>query len=88
MQENSPLNTFIEKVSTEIVMPLITLLAAIAFAVFVWGVVQMIIAAGDEEKRDTGKRHILWGIIGLVILFGASGIVAFLKATVTTTLGQ
>lgn len=85
--ENSPLDRFIEILLEQIVMPLITLLAVIAFAVFVWGVVQMIMAAGDEEKRTTGQRHILWGIIGLVILFGASGIVAFLKETVTATLG-
>lgn len=87
MQTASPIDGFITKVTNEILLPLVTLLAVIAFAVFVWGVVQMIMAAGDEEKRTTGQQHILWGIIGLVILFGASGIVAFLKATVTSTLG-
>lgn len=86
--ENNPLDKFIAVLLEQIVMPLITLLAVIAFAVFVWGVVQMIMAAGDEEKRTTGQKHILWGIIGLVILFGASGIVAFLGDTVNTTLGR
>lgn len=85
--ENNPLDKFITGVTDQIIMPLITLLALIAFVVFVWGVVQMISAAGDEEKRTTGQKHILWGIVGMVILFGASGIVAFLKATVDSTLG-
>lgn len=88
METAGPIDKFITTVTEEILVPLMTLLAVIAFTVFIWGVVQMIMAAGDEEKRTTGQRHILWGIIGLVILFGASGIVAFLKATVTSTLGQ
>lgn len=86
--ETSPFDDFINDVTREIITPIITLLAIIAFAVFVWGVVQMIAAAGDEEKRRTGQQHILWGIIGLVILFGASGIVRFLEATVNSTLGN
>lgn len=84
----SALDKFIGTVTEEILLPLIMLLAVIAFAVFVWGVVQMIIAAGDEEKRTIGQKHILWGIIGLVILFGASGIVAFLGNIVNATLGN
>ena len=83
--ESNPFDNFITAVTREILTPLVTLLAVIAFAVFVWGVVQMIMAAGDEEKRRTGQQHILWGIIGLVILFGASGIVAFLDATANST---
>lgn len=75
---------FIKSVQTEILMPIITLLAIIAFAVFVWGVVQMIAAAGDEEKRTTGQRHIVWGIVGLFILFGASSIVALLSNTINS----
>ena len=82
----SPFDSFIQKIGDQIITPLITLLAVIAFAVFVWGVVQMIASAGDEEKRTTGQRHMLWGIIGLVILFGASGIVALLDTTVNSTL--
>ncbi|MEK9184416.1 MAG: hypothetical protein AAB892_01645 [Patescibacteria group bacterium] len=77
---------FIKSVQTEILMPIITLLAIIAFAVFVWGVVQMIAAAGDEEKRTTGQRHIVWGIVGLFILFGASSIVALLSSTISSAL--
>ncbi len=77
---------FIKSVQTEILMPIITLLAIIAFAVFVWGVVQMIMAAGDEEKRTTGQRHIVWGIVGLFILFGASSIVALLSSTISSAL--
>lgn len=69
------LNTFLAKVVVQIVNPLILLLAASAFVVFVWGVFEFIKGAGDEGKREEGRRAILWGIIGLVIIFGAYGII-------------
>ncbi len=69
------LNTFLGKVVTQIVNPLILLLAAVAFVVFLWGVFEFIRQAGDETKRKEGRQAILWGLIGLVIIFGAYGII-------------
>lgn len=69
------LNAFLAKVVVQVVNPIILLLAASAFVVFVWGVFEFIAHAGDETKRTEGRRAILWGIIGLVIIFGAYGII-------------
>lgn len=69
------LNKFLGKVVTQIVNPLILLLAAVAFVVFLWGVFEFIWQAGDETKRKEGRQAILWGLIGLVIIFGAYGII-------------
>ena len=66
---------FLGKVITEIINPLILLLAAGAFIVFLWGVFQFIVHAEDEGKREEGRSGIFWGIIGLVIIFGAYGII-------------
>ena len=73
---------FLAKVEAQILMPIVTLLTLAAFVVFVWGVVQFIASAEDEEKRKTGQQHMIWGIIGLVIMFGANAIIAILKQTV------
>ncbi|HEX5774572.1 MAG TPA: hypothetical protein VFY28_01270 [Candidatus Paceibacterota bacterium] len=80
-------NSFITKVEAEILGPIVTVLALLAFVLFVWGVVQFIASSGDEEKRRIGQQHMFWGIIGLVILFGANGIIAFLTSTISSTLG-
>ena len=69
------LNQFLGKVVVQIINPIILLLAAAAFILFLWGVFEFIKGAGDEVKREEGKRAILWGIIGLVIIFGAYGII-------------
>ncbi len=73
---------FITKVQDQILTPIITLLALGAFLVFIWGIVVFIASADNEEKRSEGQRHMIWGIIGLVILFGANAIVSLIKATV------
>ncbi len=69
------LNAFLAKVVVELVNPLILLLAAGAFVAFIWGVFEFIRNAGDETKRSEGRRAIFWGLIGLVIIFGAYGII-------------
>lgn len=73
--------TFWNNIVTNILNPIIELLVAGAFVVFIWGVVDFIRSADDAEKRSTGQQHMIWGIVGLVIIFGANAIVNIIKAT-------
>jgi hypothetical protein len=72
-------NAFIGRVQEQILDPIITLITLAAFILFAWGLVQFILGADNPEKRSTGQQHMLWGIIGLVIIFGAQVIVRILK---------
>ena len=36
--------------------------------------------AGDPDKRKTGQKHMIFGILGLVIIFGANALVDMIKA--------
>lgn len=76
------LNTFLANVQREIIDPIIWLLAAAAFIVFAWGVVEFIRKGDNDEARKTGQQHMIWGVIGLAIIFGASGILTLLKSFV------
>ncbi len=78
-----PVNDFITAVEREILAPIITLIALAAFAIFVWGIVEFIQGADNEEKRKTGQLHMIWGIVGLVVIFGANAIVAIIRATIS-----
>jgi len=69
------LDAFLGKVVVQIINPIILLLAATAFVAFLWGVFNFIAHAGDEGKRVEGRTAIFWGLIGLVIIFGAYGII-------------
>ncbi len=54
---------------------IIGLLFVLVTFYFIWGVVKYVSAAGDETKLKDGKRHMLWGIIGMAVIAGAWGIV-------------
>ncbi len=75
------LNGFLGRVVVQIVNPIILLLVAIAFLTFLWGVFEFIRNAGDETKRAEGQRAILWGLVGLVVMFGAYGIINVATST-------
>ncbi|MFZ1074888.1 MAG: hypothetical protein WAN50_00750 [Minisyncoccia bacterium] len=69
------LRAFLAKVVTQVIDPIILLLSAVAFVVFIWGVFEFIRKSGDEKGRLEGRSAILWGLVGLVIIFGAYGII-------------
>jgi hypothetical protein len=71
--------TLINKVITGILNPLIGLMFAIAIAVFIWGIVEFIWNSGSEDKRTTGKQHIIWGLVGLLIMSAVAGIIQIIK---------
>ena len=65
-------------VSAQILRPIVLLLFALATVLFLWGVVEFLINRDNEEERDRGKRHMIWGIVGLIIMFSATGIICVL----------
>ncbi|MDP1689853.1 MAG: hypothetical protein Q8L52_01475 [bacterium] len=75
------LNNFLNSVIAEVINPIILLLAALAFVLFLWGVFEFIAHAEDETKRKEGRQAIMWGLIGLVIIFGAYGIINLVLGT-------
>lgn len=70
------------RISTFVINPMIYVLFACAFVVFVWGLVQFIMNSANEEARNTGAKHILWGLIGMVIMVGVNGILGLINSTI------
>ena len=68
----------VNQIKTEIVNPLIGLLFAIALVYFLWGVFQFITKADDGDKAGEGKKHMVWGLIGMFIMFSAFGIMSII----------
>lgn len=81
-EPSSSFQEFLTNVTNALINPLITLLALAAFVVFVWGAIEFVAGAGNEEKREQGKRHMIWAFIGLLILFGAKAIVALMASSI------
>lgn len=67
-------DSFVKDVNSLIVNPLIKLLFAVALLLFLYGVVEFVSNQESDEKRTKGKNHMLWGLVGFVIMFGVWGI--------------
>lgn len=80
------IESFIGKVVENILMPLTALITILAFLLFVYGAVNFIRNAENEEKRSVGIQHMFWAVIGLVIIFGANAIISFIGGTVSSVL--
>lgn len=63
--------SFVDRLNQAILFPLITLLMAIALAVFLFGAFKFIAGANNETARAEGKKHLLFGIIGMLVMLSA-----------------
>lgn len=57
---------------------IVPLIYALAFLVFMIGMVRYFFLEQGEEGREKGKQLMLWGIIGFVVMFSVWGIVRLL----------
>lgn len=71
----------LNRISTYVINPIIYILFTVAFVVFIWGIVQFVGNLDNEEARSTGAKHMIWGIIGMVIMVGVTSIVDIIQNT-------
>ena len=69
------------KLNDKIINPAIEFAFIIALVVFLWGVTDYIRGANNQEKRKEGRQHMLWGVIGFLIMLGVFGIISILTRT-------
>ena len=55
---------------------------ALAFLYFIWGIAQFIFIGG-QEGREKGRNKIIYGLLGLVIIFSVWGLVNVLLTVLT-----
>ncbi len=73
------------KIQNQILFPLMTLMMAVAVLVFVWGAFEYIANADDDSGREKGKSHMMYGIIGLVVMVSALAILRIAANTFGVT---
>jgi len=71
----------IAKVLDLVVNPIIGFLFAVAVLYFLWGVFKFIMNSEDSTAKAEGQQHILWGIVGIVIMVSAYGLINFIQAS-------
>ncbi len=73
--------TFVAAVNATIINPILALLFAAALFLFMWGALSLVIGAGSDQSRNEGKAHLLWGIIGMVIMVSVYALLNIMLAT-------
>ena len=74
-------NEFVANIDNQIINPLIGFLFALALVFFLYGVFEFIASGASDEKKTTGKSHMLWGIIGITIMMGVWSILGIILNT-------
>ncbi|OGI79100.1 hypothetical protein A3F19_03370 [Candidatus Nomurabacteria bacterium RIFCSPHIGHO2_12_FULL_37_29] len=63
-------DSFLTNINSMIVNPLIKFIFAVTVVYFLYGVFEFLSNQENEEKKTSGKNHMLWGIIGITIMMG------------------
>jgi hypothetical protein len=77
-----------QRLTNLIINPIIALVFTAGLVVFFWGVVQFLIAinAGGAASKDDGKKHMLWGLIGMFVMVAAYALFNFLVSNICGSL--
>jgi hypothetical protein len=74
--------SIVTTVKNVIIYPLVTLMFVVAMVVFLWGVFEYVKGGTEEAARATGKRHMIFGVIGFVVMLSAVAILNIALGTV------
>jgi NhaP-type Na+/H+ or K+/H+ antiporter len=78
-------NNLVVKINQIILYPLITFLLALAVLLFIWGAFKYLYKADDPGARKEGQTHMMFGIIGIVVMVSA---LSLLQIAVRTFFGD
>ena len=78
-------STLMSKISTIILNPLILLMFGVALVVMIYGIIEFLSNSDNEESKEKGKQHMLWGLIGMAIMISVFGIMHLIIGTLGLT---
>ncbi|MFW0870883.1 MAG: hypothetical protein ACKKL4_00245 [Patescibacteria group bacterium] len=71
-----------------IINPMIVLLIAAALLLFLWGLLRLMIDLSNGGKGEEGKRHMLWGLVGLIVMISVWGIINLIANSIGAEVSQ
>jgi len=77
----APATQLIDRFITLIIDPTILLVFTAGFLLFLWGLVVFIVNLGEGGENTDGKQHMLWGVIGMLVMVSVFGIIALINNT-------
>lgn len=71
----------VEAATGDLAKAIVALIFAVAALFFFWGVVQYVLNPNPDAKSK-GKDYMIWGVIGLAVMFSIYGLIRLVTSTV------
>lgn len=79
---DSGVQTLVDKVTTQVIDPVMALIFAVGLLVFIFGIVEYVwYLSNDLKEKGRAKQHMLWGLIGMFVMSAAYSLVLIIKNT-------
>lgn len=71
------------RLKSEVLWPAMTVIFAAGFLLFIWGLVKFLwyVEEGSGSSSSEGKQHMVWGLVGMLIMVSFWSIIALLDNT-------
>ncbi len=80
---NTEVCSIVGKLTTAFINPALALIFSIALLVFIFGLVEFMWNLSQESsKREEGKQHMLWGLVGMFVIVSAIAIIKVISSIV------
>ena len=74
-------SSVIEKFVALIIDPTIKIIFAAGFFLFIWGFIEFFWKLGQGNDQNQGKMHMVWGVVGMLIMVSVKGIINLILDT-------
>lgn len=71
----------VSKFKVYIIDPAILVVFALGFFLFIYGLVEFLWKLNSGGDNDEGKKHMMWGLVGMLIMISVYGIISLLDNT-------
>ena len=71
----------LDKMITLIIDPALRVVFTLGLFLFLWGVVEFLFKLSKGEVSKEGKNHMIWGLVGMLIMVSVYGIIALIVNT-------
>lgn len=78
----------VSRLEEAFLFPIIGFMFALALLYFLWGAYEFVANAESDTARDTGKTHMLWGVVGMLVMLSAYAILSIAAGTVGVDVPQ
>lgn len=68
----------LERIITFVVDPALRVVFTLGLLLFVWGIIEFLWGVKDGQVSESGKNHMVYGLVGMLIMVSVYGIIALI----------